>query len=165
MDADERQEEWASFLYQRRRHQHRTKFDAIRTGAMALTMGIVSTGCGFALPPSPTNAEPPAGEGFEVAIDNQSSSAIRLVLAQETSGPSLMVGPCEASSLKYSIDGPFSLRVGAPQADDSALPILATSDELAGDDGIRVLVRIAPDGSVSFGDLVGSAPYRPPGEC
>ncbi len=160
----------------KRRRKHRTKFDAIRTGAMALTMSIVSTGCGFALPPSPTNAEPPASEGFEVAIDNQSSSAIQLVLLQETFGPigvshpdggsiSRTVGPCEASTLKGSIDGPFSLRVGAPKADDSALPILATSDELAGDDGIRVLVRIAPDGSMSFGDLVGSAPNRPPGEC
>ena len=70
------------------------KFDAIRTGAMALTMGIVSTGCGFALPASPTNAEPPAGEGFEVAIDNQLSSAIRLVLSQENVWASVL-GPPE----------------------------------------------------------------------
>ncbi len=87
-DADERQQEWASLPYQRRRHKHRTKVDAIRTGAMALTMGIVSTGCGFALPPSPTNAEPPAGEGFEVAIDNQSSSAIQWFYCKKRLGQS-----------------------------------------------------------------------------
>ncbi len=128
-------------------------------------MAIALTACAFDLRPTPTGAEQPAGNEFEIALDNRSESPIRMVLFQETSGPSLTVGPCEASTLSYTIDGPFSLRVGDPALDESALPAVAASEQLTVDGEIRVLVRIAPDGSVTMEPLVGSAPLRAAGDC
>jgi hypothetical protein len=130
-------------------------------------MATALTACAFDLRPTPTAAELPAGDEFEIAVDNRSESPIRMVLYQETSGPSLTVGPCEASTLNYTIGGPFSLRIGDPALDDSALSVVATSEQLVVDGGmIRVLVRIAPDGSVTMRPLVREAPpLRAAGDC
>ncbi len=134
-------------------------------GLLVTAMAIALTACAFDLRPTPTGAEQPAGNEFEVALDNRSESPIHMVLYQETSGPSLTVGPCEASTLSYTIDGPFSLRVGDAGLDDSALPDVATSEQLAVDGSIRELVRVAPDGSVTMEQLAGSAPFRAAGDC
>ena len=115
--------------------------------------------------PSPTGVVSLPGDAFEIALDNRSSSAVKLVLWQGTTGPSLNVGPCEASSIEYAIEGPFSLRAGRADVEDTALPVLADSDELPAGPGMRLIVRVAPDGSLSFEELVGPAPMRPPGQC
>jgi hypothetical protein len=119
-------------------------------GLLVTAMAIALTACAFDLRRTPTGAEQPAGNEFAIALDNRSESPTNMVLYQETSGPGLTVGPCEASTLSYTIDGPFSLRFGDRALDDSALPAVATSEQLTVAGEVRVLVRIAPDGSVTM---------------
>lgn len=141
--------------------------------ALVASMMALLTGCGGLLPAaspskpaaSPSNPVPVPGEHFEIAVDNRSAAAFKILLWQGVSGPSMTVGPCEASSLAYAIDGPFSLRAGDPALGDALLPILASSGALPRPDGIRVIVRVAQDGAVSYEELVGDAPQGPPGEC
>lgn len=81
------------------------------------------------------------------------------------SGPSMTVGGCEASTFTYPIDGPFTVGFGmAADFSGDAMPPLVESTELQLIDGkYRLLIRVSPAGTVTFGALHGPALSRRPG--
>lgn len=65
------------------------------------------------------------------------------------------------------VDPPFAVGYG-PIGDRGGRPmpaVISSDDLMPVDGGYRVLVRVAPDGSVSADDLVGPPPVRAANQC
>lgn len=97
-------------------------------------------------------------------MDNRSNESLTMTLSQGADpGPaSLTVGPCEASNFIYPMEGPLSVGFGkAEDFSDLPMPELVLSGRLNKiDGGYRLLIRVGPNGEVTFGPLEGDAPLR-----
>ena len=142
-------------------------------GAALLCIAAIAAGCAALTPqptqdPGPTQLDPPAGTPVEVAVDNRSDEPLALTFSQQGKlGPHLVLGACEATSLAYPLDGPFTVGLGsAADFANGPMPPLVESVQLPRVGGeYRVLVRIGADGEVTFGRLEGAAPVRGAGQC
>ena len=142
---------------------------AIRRRGLLLCVAAISSGCAALVPtpvPGPTLLDPPAGTPVEVAVDNRSGERIAMTVSQGGQlGPSMVVGACEAGNFVYPIEGPFTVGVGnAADLAERPMPPLVESSRLDKIDGeYRLLIRVAADGTVTFGRLEGPAPLRAAG--
>jgi hypothetical protein len=145
-----------------------TRYVAIaRRRALLLCFGAMTSGCGLLEQPvaiaDPTGLEPPIGPTVEVAVDNRSSEELAVTISQGGQlGPSLIVAPCQASNFINPAVGPFTVGMGpVSELPDRPMPPLVESSRLEMVEGrYRLLVRVAPDGEVTFGPLEGVAPLR-----
>jgi len=116
---------------------------------------------------APTELEPASGTQVEVAVDNRSDESFAITVSQGAQpGPaSMTVRPCEASNFIYPMEGPFTVGFGqAEDFSDGPMPELVASDSLdIIDGGYRLLIRVGPNGEVTFGPLEGVAPLRSAG--
>lgn len=143
---------------------------AIHRRVLFACVVALSSGCGAFLPtrtPGPTELEPAGGPQVEVAVYNRSNESFAMTVSQGAqSGPaSMTVGPCEASNFIYPMEEPFSVGFGkAEDFSDRPMPELVASDRLdITDGGYRLLIRVGPNGEVTFGPLEGVAPLRSSG--
>jgi len=100
---------------------------------------------------------------MEVAVDNRSSEELAVTISQGGElGPSLLVLPCQASNFINPVDGPFTVGLGPVlELPERPMPPLVESSQLEKvDGGYRLLIRVAPNGEVTFGPLEGAAPLR-----
>jgi hypothetical protein len=137
-----------------------------RRGSALASIAVIASGCAALVPtptPEPTQLDAPAGWRVEVAVDNRSDDALALTLSQAGAlGPSLILGPCEATSLIYPMIGPFTVGLGkAADFLERPMPPLVESNQIPQAGGeYRMLVRVNADGEVSFVPLAGVAPLR-----
>ena len=137
-----------------------------------LCVAATISGCGLPgqvsqVDPQPTNIEPPQGDAVEVAIENLSSDTLAVTFSQRGQlGPTLIVPSCEASDYTDRFDGPFTVGLGPiSELPERPMPPLVESPQLEKVDGrYRLLIRVAPNGEVTFGPLEGEAP-RPGARC
>ena len=138
----------------------------LRRRAALACVAVIASGCAALVPtptPDPTQIDPPAGARVEVAVDNRSDDALALTLSQAGAlGPSLILGPCEATSLTYPMIGPFTVGFGkAADFGERPMPPLVESNQIPQAGGeYRMLVRVNADGEVSVVPLAGVAPLR-----
>lgn len=138
----------------------------LRRRAALACIAVIVAGCAAVVPtpiPDPTQLAPPAGTRVEVAVDNRSDDTLAVTLSQAGAlGPSLILGPCEATSLIYPMNGPFTVGFGkAADFEERPMPPLVDSNQIPQVGGeYRMLVRVNAVGEVSFVPLAGVAPLR-----
>jgi hypothetical protein len=145
-----------------------------RVALVGVLLCVAAAVSGCALPgqvsqvdPVPTNIEPPDGDTVEVAIENLSSDTLAVTFSQRGRlGSSLIVRSCEASDYTDRIDGRFTVGLGPiSELPERPMPPLLESTQLEKVDGrYRLLIRVAPNGEVTFRPLEGEAP-RPGARC
>ena len=145
-----------------------------RVALVGVLLCVAATISGCGLPgqvsqrtPLPTNIEPPHGDTVEVAIENLSSDTLAVTFSQRGRlGATLIVPSCEASDYTDRFDGPFTVGLGPiSELPERPMPPLVESPQLEKVDGrYRLLIRVAPNGEVTFGPLEGEAP-RPGARC
>jgi len=137
-----------------------------RRAALVLCVGAIASGCGLLEPVAiaePTGLGPPIGPTVEVAVDNRSSEQLAVTISQGGQlGPSLIVAPCQASNFINPVEGPFTVGFGTvTELPERPMPAFVESSRIEKVDGeYRLLVRVAPNGEVTFQPLTGVAPLR-----
>ena len=126
-----------------------------RTLAAGLFL-ITVAACG--LQPTPTPLAPAAATRVEVAYENHSGDEyiVSILGAAPDQQGFATIDPCSTSAVSIAAEPPFEIGFGqgielAPQ------PVIATSDDFDGpvDGQYRYFIRIAADGTVESGVLIG----------